>query len=152
LVFAQFGVALLIRIAPATLPRVQDVNIDPTVLGFTFAASLVSAFVFGILPALRASRPNLAQTFRAGGRTPGLGGGKYLRQGVVIAEVALSFVLLIGSGLMLRSFMALERVDPGFDPNGILTFTTFNPRLRGPEARQGYTSTLAERFKAIPGV
>jgi putative ABC transport system permease protein len=152
LFFAQLGIELLLRIAPSTLPRVQDVGIDPSVLGFTLAATLVSAFVFGILPALRASRPNLAQTLRAGGRTPGLASGKYLRQGVVVAEVALSFVLLIGSGLMLRSFMALERVDPGFDPNGILTFTTFNPRLRTPAERQAYVTTLADRFKGIPGV
>ena len=152
LFFAELGIELLLRIAPANLPRVHDVSIDPMVLGFTLAASLLSAFVFGILPALRASRPNLAQTLRAGGRTPGLGSGKYLRQGVVIAEVALSFVLLIGSGLMLRSFMALERVNPGFDPNGLLTFTAFNPRLRGAAERQGYMNTLTERFKAIPGV
>jgi putative ABC transport system permease protein len=152
LVFAELGIALLVRIAPATLPRVQDVDIDPTVLGFALAASLAAAFIFGMLPALRASTPNLAQTLRASGRTPGLGSGKYLRQGVVIAEVALSFVLLIGSGLMLRSFRALERVDPGFDPNNMLTFTAFNARLRTPAERQGYSATLADRFKAIPGV
>jgi predicted permease len=152
LLFAEFGIALLLRIAPPTLPRVSDVGIDPSVLGFTLAASLVSAFVFGILPALRASSPNLAQTLRASGRTPGLGSGKYLRQGVVVAEVALSFVLLIGSGLMLRSFMALEHVDPGFDPNGILTFTTFNPRLNTPAENQAYVASLADRFKAMPGV
>jgi len=151
LFFAELGIGLLLRIAPATLPRIQDVGIDPYVLGFTLVASLLSAFVFGILPALRASRPNLAQTLRASGRTAGLGSGKYLRQSVVVAEVALSFVLLIGSGLMLRSFMALERVDPGFDPNGILTFTAFNPRLRGPE-RQGYMAQLTNKLKAIPGV
>jgi len=151
LFFAELGIGLLLRIAPATLPRIHDVGIDPYVLAFTLGVSLVSAFVFGILPALRASTPNLAQTLRASGRSPGLGGGKYLRQGVVVAEVALSFVLLIGSGLMLRSFMALERVDPGFDPNGILTFTAFNPRLRGPD-RQGYVAQLNDKLKAIPGV
>src|SRR5262249_24605387 len=92
LFFAQLGIGLLLRIAPATLPRIHDVGIDPYVLAFTLVASLVSAFVFGMLPALRASSPNLAQTLRASGRSPGLGGGKYLRQGVVVAEVALSFV------------------------------------------------------------
>jgi predicted permease len=152
LLFAEFGIALLLRIAPATLPRVNDVSIDPSVLAFTLAASLASAIVFGILPALRASSPNLAQTLRAGGRTPGLASGKYLRQGVVVAEVALSFVLLIGSGLMFRSFRALERVDPGFDPKGVLTFTAFNPRLRGPEERQGFTVSLTQRLRALPGV
>jgi len=152
LLFAQLGIELLLRIAPASLPRVRDVSIDPVVLVFTLGISVASAFAFGILPALRASRPNLSRTLRAGGRTPGLATGKYLRQGVVVAEVALSFVLLIGSGLMLRSFMALEHVDPGFDPSGVLTFTAFNPRLRTPDERQGYMSTLTARFRAIPGV
>jgi len=152
LLLAEFGIGLLLRIAPANLPRVSDVGIDPIVLAFTLGISLVSALIFGILPALRASRPNLAQTLRASGRTAGLGSGKYLRQGVVVAEVALSFVLLIGSGLMLRSFVALSRVDPGFDPNGLMTFTAFNARLRTAPEREAYVNSLAERLAAIPGV
>ena len=75
-----------------------------------------------------------------------------MRQSVVIVEVALSFVLLIGSGLMLRSFMALERVDPGFDPNGVLTFTAFNTRVRSEGEAQAYGNALAQRLAAIPGV
>src|SRR4029079_3197731 len=78
--------------------------------------------------------------------------GKYLRQGVVVAEVTLSFVLLIGSGLMLRSFVALANVDPGFDPKGVLTFTAFNNRARTPGESQAYGNNLAQRFAAIPGV
>jgi predicted permease len=152
LLFAKLGIDLLLNIAPPNLPRVNDVSMDPSVLGFTIVVALASALVFGILPALRASRPNLAQTLRAGGRSPGLGGGKYLRQSVVVTEVALSFVLLIGSGLMLRSFMALERVNPGFDPKGLLTFTAFNARLNTPGERQAYMSTLESRLRAIPGV
>ena len=152
LALAKLGIDLLVSIAPPTLPRVEDVAIDGMVLGFTILMALISALVFGILPAIRASRPNLSQTLRAGGRTPGLHGGKYLRQGVVIAEVALSFVLLIGSGLMLRSFRELERVDPGFDPNGVLTFTAFNNRVRSPGEAQAYGNSLAQRLAAIPGV
>jgi predicted permease len=152
LVFAMLGIDLLLAIAPANLPRVDSVSIDPVVLGFTMLAALASAFVFGMLPALRASNPNLAQTLRAGGRNPGLGGGKYLRQAVVVVEVALSFVLLIGSGLMVRSFMALERIDPGFDPKGVLTFTAVNPKLTKPGERQAYQSTVESRLRAIPGV
>jgi len=152
LFLAQLGIELLLRIAPANLPRVTDVSIDPIVLAFTLGVSLISALVFGVLPALRASRPNLAQTLRASGRTAGLGTGKYIRQGVVVAEVALSFVLLIGSGLMLRSFVALAHVDPGFDPTNILTFTAFNPRLRGNDEALAYENSLTERLKAIPGV
>ena len=152
LVLAKLGIDLLVQIAPASFPRVEDVSIDGMVLGFTITLAAVSALVFGILPALRASRPNLSQTLRAGGRTPGLQSGKYLRQGVVIAEVALSFVLLIGSGLMLRSFMVLENVDPGFDPNGIVTFTAFNFRARTPGESQAFGNRLEQRLAAIPGV
>ncbi len=152
LFLAQLGIEVLLRIAPANLPRMDEVSIDPMVLAFTIGVSLVSALIFGTLPALRASRPNLAQTLRASGRTAGLGTGKLVRKGVVIAEVALSFVLLIGSGLMLRSFMALSRVDPGFDPKGIVTFTAPNQRLRAPAERQAFYNTLEEKLKAIPSV
>jgi putative ABC transport system permease protein len=152
LAFAKLGIDLLLSIAPSNLPRVDDVSIDLRVLAFTGVIAFASALVFGMLPAWRASRPNLGQTLRAGGRSPGLHSGKYLRQGVVIAEVALSFVLLIGSGLMLRSFMVLERVDPGFDPKGILTFTAFNAGARTAVQRQAFSSTLAKRLSEIPGV
>jgi predicted permease len=152
LIFARFGIDLLLRIAPSTLPRLDDVNIDMTVLLFVGGTAVLSAVVFGMLPALRASRPNLSQTLRAGGRSPGLQSGKTLRQAVVVAEVALSFVLLIGSGLMLRSFMALERVDPGFDPRGVLTFTAFNARLRTPDESRAYGDALQRELAAIPGV
>ena len=151
LLFANLGIDLLLSIAPSTLPRVADVSIDLRVLMFTAVTAFASALAFGMLPAWRASRPNLAQTLRAGGRSPGLHSGKYLRQGVVIAEVALSFVLLIGSGLMLRSFMVLGRVDPGFDPNGILTFSAFKPGAAVAD-RQAFASTLARELSAIPGV
>jgi predicted permease len=149
---AKLGINLLLDIAPTNLPRIADVSIDPVVLAFTAAISLAAALVFGILPALRASRPNLAQTLRASGRSSGLQSGKYVRQTVVIAEVALSFVLLVGSGLMLRSFMALSRVNPGYDPSGILTFTTPNNRLRTPDERLAFTNTMQQRLAAIPGV
>jgi putative ABC transport system permease protein len=152
LLLAKLGIVVLLRIAPANLPRVDNVSMDPMVLGFAIIAALLSAVIFGVVPALRASRPNLAQTLRAGGRSPSLGAGKYLRQSVVLIEVVLSFVLLIGSGLMLRSFMALERVNPGYDPTSILTFTAFNTRLRSAGERAAYSQTLQERLAAIPGV
>ncbi|HTI64438.1 MAG TPA: ABC transporter permease [Gemmatimonadaceae bacterium] len=152
LILAKLGIELLLRIVPPNLPRVGDVSIDPSVLVFAAAMALASALVFGILPALRASRPNLSQTLRSGGRSPGLHAGRYLRQGVVVAEVGLSFVLLVGAGLMLRSFMALERVDPGFEPTGVLTFTAPNGRLRSPDERHAYANQLAERLRALPGV
>ncbi|HVX38592.1 MAG TPA: ABC transporter permease, partial [Gemmatimonadaceae bacterium] len=152
LALAKLGIALLLRVAPASLPRLDAIALDPTVLAFTIGLAMLSAFTFGMLPAIRASRPNLAQTLRAGGRSPGLQGGKHLRNGVVIAEVALSFVLLIGAGLMVRSFMALEHVDPGFDPDGVMTFTAFNTRVRGPDAVRAYENEVEQKLRAIPGV
>jgi putative ABC transport system permease protein len=152
LLLASLGIDLLLDIAPASLPRVANVSIDPIVLAFMVVAALLSAVVFGVLPALRASRPNVAQTLRSGGRSPGLQSASRLRQSVVVAEVALSFVLLIGSGLMLRSFMVLEHIQPGYDPSGILTFTTFSARANTAQERRAFGDALATRLRAIPGV
>ena len=152
LLLAKIGIDALLGIAPSNLPRIGEVSIDPVVLGFTAFAAFAAALVFGMLPALRASRPNLAQTLRAGTRSGGLNAGGRLRQAVVVTEVALSFVLLIGSGLMVRSFIALTHIDPGYDTKGVLTFTAFKGGLRTPEAREAYTSTMYERLAAIPGV
>lgn len=152
LLLAWAGIKVLIALAPANLPRLDAVSIDPMVLLFTTLAALAAAALFGVVPALRASRPDLADVLRASGRSPGLGGGKLLRNSVVMAEVALSFVLLIGGGLMVRSFIELSRTNPGFDPRGVLTFTA---NLRGapqPEARAAELRNLREKLQAIPGV
>jgi predicted permease len=150
---AKLGIDLLLGIAPANLPRISDVSIDPMVLAFSAGVAALAALVFGILPALRASRPNLSQTLRAAGRSSGLQSGKYVRSAVVVAEVALSFVLLVGSGLMLRSFVSLSHVDPGFDPSGVLTFTSPpSSFLLTPDSRQAFTANLKQHLEAIPGV
>jgi putative ABC transport system permease protein len=127
------------------------VRIDPLVLGFAVLASVLAAVLFGVVPALRASRPDLADVLRQG-RTPGLVGGKLLRNGVVMAEVALSFVLLIGCGLMVRSFVALQRADPGYDPSGVLTFVAANPFAQGNEGGAAFVRQLRDRLAALPGV
>jgi predicted permease len=149
---AYAGIKLLILIAPANLPRLEHVSIDPIVLGFATLAAIVAAVTFGLIPSLRASRPDLADVLRASGRTPGLGGGKLLRSGVVVAEVALSFVLLVGGGLMVRSFIELSKVRPGYDPKGVLTFTVGGRGGRSEAEVAGFQRRLAERLKAIPGV
>jgi putative ABC transport system permease protein len=153
LLLAHLGIRLLVALRPEALPRVDVIGLDPTVLAFTAGVTLLSALIFGVVPALRASRPDLAEVLRQSGRTPGLqGGGRLLRDGVVMAEVALSFVLLIGSGLMLRSFVALTRVDPGFDPRGVLTFVAANANLETPDERAAFARQLRERLLAVPGV
>ena len=152
LLLAQFGIRLLLRLKPENLPRIDAVAIDPLVLGFTTAAALLSAATFGLLPALRAARPNVIDVLRKAGRTAGLGSGAWLRGAVVTTEVALSFVLLVGSGLMLRSFVALQHVDAGYDPNGLLTFVVGNIRAPTLDERGAFTRDFRERLRAIPGV
>jgi predicted permease len=152
LAVAWAGVKLLLRLAPENLPLIDTVAIDPWVLGFTMAACVVSAVIFGLVPALRASRPQLTDVLRAGGRGMTGGHGALLRRSVVIAEVALSFILLVGCGLMIRSAIALNRVDPGFEANGLLTFRLGNIRARSQEEFTAKVSTVRQRLAAIPGV
>jgi predicted permease len=151
LLLARLGIDLLLRLKPADMPRIESIAIDPAVLAFTAVAALAAAATFGVVPALRASRPQVADVLRASGRTSGLGSGRLLRNGVVVAEVALSFVLLVGSGLMLRSFVALERTDPGFDARGLLTFSL--PVVRADiQERAQFVRLLGQRLRALPGV
>jgi putative ABC transport system permease protein len=149
---AKLGIILLLQLAPANLPRLSGVALDPVVLAFTGLASIAAVVIFGLIPALRASRPDLAQVLRASGRTPALGGAARLRNAVIVAEVALSFVLLIGSGLMLRSFVSLVRTDPGFDANGVLTFGLSNLRFRSADEARALSGQLRDKLSAIPGV
>ena len=149
---AWLGIRVLLALAPATLPRTDTVALDPAVLAFTVVAAVIAAAVFGVIPALRAACPDLMQVMRSSGRTSSLGAGAMLRSGVVTAEVALAFILLVGCGLMLRSFIAIQNANPGFDASGLLTFVVQNPRLETPEARQTFKQQLRERIGAIPGV
>jgi predicted permease len=153
LALAYAGIRELRALAPATLPRLDAIAIDPAVIAFTAVAALVAAALFGIVPALRASRPDIAIVLRGSSRTTGLSNAGFLRNAVVVAEVALSFVLLIGSGLMARSFVELRRIDPGFDSSHLLTFLTIGGR-RGaqPPQRAAWVRDLESKLRAIPGV
>jgi putative ABC transport system permease protein len=150
---AWAGLRDLLAIAPTDLPRLDAIRIDPSTLLFSIGAGFVAALLFGLAPAIRTARSDIAQVLRASGRTTGLAGGSLLRNSVVVAEVALCFVLLVGSGLMFRSFLALERINPAFDPHHVLTF-------RAGGGRQGHTfdenaAIVRERhdaLAAIPGV
>jgi putative ABC transport system permease protein len=146
---AYAAVDLLAALAPPRLPRLGAIRVDGVVLAFSVGATFVTALVCGLVPALRTFRHNVADIVR--GANPGLRAGRRLRYGVVLAEVALSFALLVGSGLMLRSFMALQRVDPGYDANNVLTF--FRPPARpSMEARAAFMRQVRERLSAVPGV
>ena len=148
---AEIGIHELLAIAPANLPRLNAIHIDPLVLAFSVLAGLASAVLFGVLPALRTARPNLMNILRAGGRTGALGAAG-LRNGVVVAEVALAFVLLIGSGLMFRTFLAIQRVNLGFDPRGLLTFQLLGNLGNTPQEQATFKRQLREQLGIIPGV
>lgn len=150
---AWIGIHELLVIAPANLPRLDAIKIDPLVLAFTALAGLAAAVIFGMAPALRASRPDVMHVLRASGRTAGLGGGRLLRNSVVIAEVALSFVLLIGSGLMFRSFLELQKINPGFDSHHLLTFQLIGGRVaRAPEQRAAFQREIRQGLSSLGGV
>ncbi len=148
---AKLGIHELLVIAPANLPRLNAIQIDLKVLAFSALAGLASAVLFGVVPALRTARPNLMDILRAGGRSDALGA-VGLRNAVVVAEVALAFVLLIGSGLMFRTFLAIQRVNLGFDPRQLLTFQLLGNFGKTPQEAATFKRQLREQLGAIPGV
>jgi putative ABC transport system permease protein len=155
LLLARWGVEALLALAPAGLPRVDEVGLDPTVGGFTVAVTLFSAILCGLVPALQASRAGLAAAMAEGGRRTTAGRpAQRLRSAVVAGQLALTVVLLAGAGLLLRSLVRLQAVDPGFDPRGVLMVDVGLPTLRYPDpARQeAFFTTVLKRLAALPGV
>ncbi len=148
------GIRTVLAMQPDGLPRLETVGIDGTVLLFTAGASLLAAFVFGATPALKAGSPNLANSLKDRGSDGGGVRGNKIRTALVVIEVALSLVLLIGAGLMLRSFTKLQQVDPGFDTDNVLTLSVPIPffKYRDPDARVAFFDRLRERLEALPGV
>jgi putative ABC transport system permease protein len=151
---AWLGIRELLALAPPDLPRLESTSIDWRVLAFSASAGAVVSAVLGVLPGWRVARPDVMQMLRSAGRTAHLGIGGLLPSFVVIAEVALAFVLLVGSGLMLRSFLELLHVDPGYDPCGLLTFLTVGDArgFQQPQHRIAFLRELQDRLRAIPGV
>ena len=152
---AVWGIDLLVTLGPADLPRVKEVNIDLRVLGFTLAVSVLTGVLFGLLPALQASRPNLNERLKEGGRsaTSGLNRQR-LRSFLVISEIALSLVLLVVAGLLIRSFQRLQAVNPGFNPSNVLTMQLDLSRTKYKTGAQviAFHDQLLERLKQLPGV
>jgi predicted permease len=149
---AWLGVHQLAALAGSTQPLLASVRIDPTVVATAALCGLATALLFGIGPALYASRPDVMTVLRTSGRNSLLRGGTALRNGVIIAEIALSFSLLAGAGLMLRSFLALQKIDPGFQSHGLYTFEVLGPSQEKPEQRAAFTREIHDRLGSIPGV
>src|SRR6185369_990609 len=120
-----------------SLPNSGDIGIDTWVLGFTLLVSFAAGIIIGIVPALQFTKASLSETLKQGsGRTGGSPIKQHTRKALVISEVALSLVLLIGAGLMIRSFWKLQNVDPGFDTHNALTMSIFLTSTRYPEPHQ----------------
>ncbi len=153
-VLAWWGVRAITALSPGNLPRIDEVGIDGPVLAFTAGLTAFSALVFGLAPALRAVAGNLADFLRDRGSHSGGVRGNRLRTALVVTEVALSLVLLIGAGLMLRSFAELRRVDPGFEPENVVTFSAPLQFMKyaTPSARSNFMNELGVRLSGLPGV
>ncbi len=159
LLLAQAALQIVRSINPGNIPRLEAIGLDGTVLAFTFAVSIATGLLFGLVPALRAVRLDLNTSLRSGGRNAQGEGGfgssrRRLRSLLVVSEVAISLMLLVGAGLLIRSFVRLQNVSPGFQPEGVVSM-----RL-GPSARRfadrnaqlEYTREIAAKLAAVPGV
>jgi putative ABC transport system permease protein len=155
ILLSVWGLAALLSLGPADLPRLHEVGINVPVLAFTCAITTLTGILFGLFPALRASRTDLTRALKDGSRS--LAGGmssRRLRSAIVVFEIAMSLVLLIGAGLVMRSFLRLTRVDPGFDAHNVLTMKMYPPRTKyrdGVEVAHFYQQ-LVERLQGLPGV
>ena len=156
LIFAEIGLRSLLTLIPqsAPLPRGEPIAIDARVLLFTFTASLLTAALFGVVPAVRLSRVDLQNALKQGLLQGGVGGHQILRRCFVVAEVALALLLSVGAGLMLRSFARLVGVDPGFDPEHVVTMqislapSKYEDNLK----RSQYIEHILSEVRNVPGV
>jgi putative ABC transport system permease protein len=154
LLLAIWGTDVLISVGPTGLVRVDEISVDGRVLGFTVAVSLVTGIVFGLLPALHASRIDLSEALKEGGANRVASARDRVRSALVVTEVALSVVLLIGAGLMVRSFARLLDVDPGFRPDHVVTAQLTLPDATYTEPQQvaAFYDRVLDRLRQIPGV
>jgi predicted permease len=154
LLLARIVVGATASLLADQIPRAEEASIDSRVLLFVLGASLVTGLLAGLIPALRAGRTDLNDTLKEGGRSDASGAGTLTRRALIVAEVALSLMLLMAAGVMLRSLNALRSVDAGFNPRGVLTMTVNLPEARYPQPAQirGFFDSLIERVGALPGV
>ncbi len=154
MLLAVWAVDALVAIAPASAPRVGEIRLAWPVFGYAAALSTITGILFGIAPAMQASRGDLTQALKEGARGSAGGRGRALRHGLIAAEVALALVLLTGSGLLLRTFVRLQQADLGFDPQNVLVGGINPPRTTydTAERRRAFYDQVLERIAALPGV
>ena len=161
LLVANAGLSLVRTLNPGNIPRLDAIAIDPTVLAFTFTISLLTGVIFGLAPVVRAVRIDVNTALKAGGRNAQGDGGfgssrPRLRSLLVVAELAISVMLLIGAGLLIRSFARLQSVPPGFNPDHVITMRigtgVRQTQLTGPDAAAEYFRQFGDKIAAVPGV
>jgi len=154
LVLAYWGVAGLLAWIPSSVPRVDEIRVDGTVLLFTAAVTLFTGLLFGLAPAFRASRTEANSVLKSGGRSATSAGHQRLRAALVVAEVSLAIILLVGAGLMIRSFYQVLHADSGIRPEGVLATQISLPKARydSPERLVQFTEQAVLSLRALPGV
>jgi putative ABC transport system permease protein len=154
LLLARASVSLLSARALAELPRLQEISVDVGVALFAVVVTTLSAVLFGLVPALRAARVDVAGGLRAGSTIGTHARGRHFREGLVVAQLALGLVLAIGAGLVVQSFRTLASSHPGFNADGVVTMRVATPGqgFANPAAFVSFHETLAERIRAVPGV
>ena len=153
-IIALWGTDLLASLGPESLSRLGHIKIDARVLGFTLTLSLLTGVIFGLMPALQASRPRLNELLKEGGRSSGISLRSRTRSLLVISEVALSLMLLIGAGLMVKSFLRLQSVTPGFNPDNLLT-VKLSPtisKFRNKSEGIAFYQQVERQIQSLPGV
>jgi putative ABC transport system permease protein len=155
LLLAFWMVDLLTKFSPTNTPRLEEIGIDWQVLGFTIGISILTGLIFGLIPATQATSPDLNESLKEGdkGSRTGPKSGR-IRNLLVVTETSLALILLICAGLLMKSFLSLQRVDPGLNPNNVLTMSLSLPRSSYPERSQlvAFYNQLLERVKSTPGV
>jgi predicted permease len=155
LLLAWWGLGLLPTLGSEKIPRLQEIALDAQVLSFTLLMSLLTGVVFGLVPAYQAVRFDLQTVLKEGGRASASGKGRSrLRSALVVTEVALSLVLLVGAGLLIKSFWRLQQVDTGFRAEQLLTLRLFPPASTYPNDQQvaAFYEDLLQRVRSLPGV
>jgi putative ABC transport system permease protein len=152
LLLARWGIDLILYVSPDAIPRSREIGLDWIVLGFTVGVSFLTGILFGLIPALQAGEVDVHETLKETGR--GVSGRHWLRSSLVVGEVATTLVLLIGAGLMIRSFYLLQKVNPGFSYEHLTSFSVSLPQRKysSPEQRASFYNRLLENIRAVPGV
>jgi putative ABC transport system permease protein len=152
LLLGRWGIQLILYISPDAIPRSREIGLDWKVLGFTLAISFITGILFGLVPALQAGEVDVHETLKDTGR--GMSGRSWLRSSLVVAEVATTLVLLIGAGLMIRSFYMLQKVNPGFSYEHLTSFSVSLPQKKyaNEDGRANFYNQLLENLRNTPGV